>query len=105
VLASLQTQPLASSHMPRVRCVLLPPGSEYVTRQHCEMHNPQEPNSAICNLYLLGDRPCAGASAAASRPLPALDACAQELDDEALLTLLAHIVCQFFLYYFLNTRH
>jgi hypothetical protein len=94
VLDTLRVKPVFVSHLPLQRCVLFPAGSEYVLRSHCKHANPDEKNSALCTYYMLQN---GTGVAGASTPFVEEDgdggfSSCPAVDDEAMLTLLAHIV-------------
>ena len=56
VRTKIDVRPLLFSEMPHRRTVALVPGVEYVYRQFARHNNPDEPNSAIKNSYMIGSR-------------------------------------------------
>ena len=54
VLATIGSSPLPPSQEPVRRTVILERGLTYVHRQHSQYFNPEEVNSAIENIYILG---------------------------------------------------
>jgi insulysin len=54
-MSHLGNAALPSSQDRSKRMVTLQPGTQYVYRQHCKDHNPKEVNSAVENIYLIGE--------------------------------------------------
>lgn len=86
ISAKLPFKALPASQLPVRRVVNVSPGSSVIFRQHSVQNNPNEINSAVENIYLVGLSD--GASTASPTPSPE----SAGVVNEAALELLAHMV-------------
>ena len=86
ITEKLPFRALPHSQVPARRVAVLAPGSSYVYRQHALQTNPQEQNSAVENIYMVG----LSDGATGVPPLPTVESAA--VVHEATLELLAHMV-------------
>lgn len=86
ITEKLPFKALPFSQVPARRVVSLAPGGSYLYRQHSLQNNPNEQNSAVENVYLVG----LSDGASGALPLPTVNSPA--VVHEATLELLAHMV-------------